>query len=468
MNKIRLKKRDINISDNEPFLNCHFGRQKDAEILTSIINSYPTGFVMAINNPWGMGKSTFIKMWSKQLDSQEFQTVYFNAWENDYESSPLVSIISELKQQLKLKDKTKFKKLLGYGATFSINLIPLIINEAIKQNLKIDLPEILNSATETGLAIFEKEINLYTERKQNIENFKLTLKEHITETTTNDKPIIFIIDELDRCRPDYAVDVLENIKHLFSIDNIIFVLSIDKTQLSNSIKGYFGSDRIDSIDYLRRFIDYEYSIPQPSTERYISHLTDYYEILDFFEKAESKNHHQKHTDKRQFVTSANIFLQNSTLRQIEKFFINIRIALNSMENNHMLFPSVITFLVYIKLNKNEDYQKILNRTLTIQELSNIFYLVVEHNATEENDHLILITEAFLIELYNNDYENHLKDKLLEEDEQKHLLPTFHSKYSARCRNEKIVNLLNIIERLHQAKSKLTSLINKIELIPNQP
>ena len=64
-----------------------------------------------------------------------------------------------------------------------------------------------------------------------------------------------MIDELDRCNPHYSVLVLERIKHIFSVPGIVFILSVDKKQFGNAIRGYYGSDLIDANEYLRRFID---------------------------------------------------------------------------------------------------------------------------------------------------------------------------------------------------------------------
>lgn len=67
---------------------------------------------------------------------------------------------------------------------------------------------------------------------------------------------MFFIDELDRCRPTFAIELLERIKHLFDIQNIVFVLSIDKEQLEASTAAAYGS-AINAPEYLRRFIDLE-------------------------------------------------------------------------------------------------------------------------------------------------------------------------------------------------------------------
>lgn len=82
------------------------------------------------------------------------------------------------------------------------------------------------------------------------------------------------------------MEVLERIKHFFSIKGIVFVLSIDKEQLCNSIRGHYGSDRINAEEYLRRFIDVEYKLPQPDINSYCKYLYDYFDFKDFFNQDE--------------------------------------------------------------------------------------------------------------------------------------------------------------------------------------
>jgi predicted AAA+ superfamily ATPase len=101
---MKLKHRELIIDPNKPFLNCKLKREKYAHVLTQIVANYADGFVLAINNEWGSGKTTFVKMWQQQLNNQSFRTLYFNAWENDYESDPMVALLAELKSLTKKKN----------------------------------------------------------------------------------------------------------------------------------------------------------------------------------------------------------------------------------------------------------------------------------------------------------------------------------------------------------------------------
>jgi ABC-type dipeptide/oligopeptide/nickel transport system ATPase subunit len=94
---MKIKHQELEIPQDSPFQHCKLDRKKYALILTDIVNTYSDGFVLAINNEWGTGKTTFVKMWQQYLNIESFQTVYFNAWENDFDSNPLVPIMSELK-----------------------------------------------------------------------------------------------------------------------------------------------------------------------------------------------------------------------------------------------------------------------------------------------------------------------------------------------------------------------------------
>lgn len=82
-------------------------------------------------------------------------------------------------------------------------------------------------------------------------------------------PVVIAIDELDRCRPLYAIELLEAAKHLFSVNNIVFVLATNRSELGHSIKAVYG-EKFDSQEYLKRFIDVDFRLPDADRKEYIS------------------------------------------------------------------------------------------------------------------------------------------------------------------------------------------------------
>ena len=259
-----VKHQEFEIICDNPFGNCKLNRKPYALILTSLIESYPQGFVLAINNKWGTGKTTFIKMWDQHLINNSYQTIYFNAWENDFESNPLTAIMGELKSLKNNNNEKQFVSAVQKAAKISKHLVPTLVKAVAEKYIDTEtITEAFSDVSKGIVDIFEKDVDDYSKRKKSIQEFKTELSSFIAKTS-NSKPVVFIIDELDRCRPNYAVSILEQIKHFFSVPNIVFVLSIDKVQLGNAICGVYGSDKIDAEEYLKRFIDIEYSIPNNS------------------------------------------------------------------------------------------------------------------------------------------------------------------------------------------------------------
>lgn len=403
----------VNIDKKTPFSNCKLGREPIANALTNVVASYPKGFVLAINNEWGTGKTTFVKMWQQHLENNDYKTIYFNAWENDFDQNPLVAIISELKELSDSSSKKLFDAILPKAAAIAKNLLPAIVKTALKQYGIVD---VLEEVTKEAAEVFEKEVDEYKAKKQTITEFRKDLEAFVSETQ-GDKPLVFFIDELDRCRPDYAVELLEQIKHLFSVEGIVFVLSIDKAQLGHAVRGFYGNDRIDAEEYLRRFIDLEYSMPSPSVEKFVNYLYGYYSFDDVFASKERSRHGEFYSDRDIFLSVSKLLLNGMTLRKQEKIFGFTRLIVSSFANNVFIFPDLLLVLIYIKMMKPELYARISTKNIDIQELVNEFESIVLKGSTDEaSQHSLLFTEARLLHFYNNRWQSTRK-RLFEVDRQ---------------------------------------------------
>ena len=225
------------------------------------------------------------------------------------------------------------------------------------------------------------------------------------EATKGDKPIVFIIDELDRCRPSYAVELLEEIKHFFSVPGIVFVLSIDKVQLGHAVRGVYGNDRINADEYLRRFIDLEYSIPKPTTKIYSNYLFNYYGIAEILTMLNRRSEGDLIIETAELLFTKS----NVTLRQQEKLFCQTRLILQSFPPNHLLFSHLLFVMVFIKTLKNELFQKIENHHLTLEELGNEFTKLLPSGIEDYQDLNLIHVEAQLIYLYSRDEQFRLCD-----------------------------------------------------------
>lgn len=373
---MKIKHSDISIPQDRPFENCKLNREPIAEILTTIVSTLPDGFVMALDNKWGAGKTTFVKMWKEYLKVQQFETLYFNAWENDFQNEVIVALLSVF-NELEKKSKEKYDILLSKTAKVMKAALPIALKGVANKLIgEKTISEVIKAFSEFGVEEVESQLETFKTQKNSIVGFKKSLIEYInssdkkksgTKKAEESKPVIFFIDELDRCRPNYAVEVLEKIKHLFSVKGIVFVLSIDKTQLGNSIKGYYGSDLIDSDEYLKKFIDLNYSMPEPDKTLFINHLYQYYGFSDYFE-LQKKLYVSIYDDSKQMHLATQLFYnENHTLRQIEKSMARVRLTLGAFTNQHFVYPYILIFIDYLSTFHSDLFNRIEQISMPIQQ-----------------------------------------------------------------------------------------------------
>ncbi|MBB5624101.1 hypothetical protein HDE69_005198 [Pedobacter cryoconitis] len=464
---MKLKHTDIEIPKDDPFKNCKLNRFPYAEALTSIVNTYSEGFVLTINNPWGTGKTTFIKMWQALLFQKKFTTLYFNAWENDFDANPQVALMSELGSLTNKKSDKTFKSLIQKAAVLSNSILPALVKAIATKYIDSEvLKELIENSTQGATEILKDEIDTYAKKKKGLIDFRIELQKYISEHNGG-KPLILFIDELDRCRPDYAVELLEQIKHFFSVPGIVFVLSIDKVQLGNAVKGFYGSEHIDSNEYLRRFIDLEFSLPMPETGIFVKYLFTYFGFQEFFDFPERKKFHELSDDGESFLHfSTLLFKQNSlSLRQQEKLFSNARMVLNTFSVNNFLFPSVYLMLIFVKDFHPKFYAKLLAREALPQEILDDLVEIFPKQINKSHKHSYLLTEVILIVLYNNYYnEKTFYSKLSDEDQNGKTKLLIKSVVDQNPDGADFKRILESFTSRNGAGSSLSHLLNKINLL----
>ncbi|WP_222166926.1 KAP family P-loop NTPase fold protein [Edaphocola aurantiacus] len=464
---MKIKHQTPDIPKDNPFQNCKLKREQYAIVLTDIVKVYSDGFVLAVNNEWGAGKTTFVKMWQQSLINEEFDTLYFNAWENDFDSNPLVAIMSELNKLTNKDNKAIFKNVLEKGAILAKNVLPAALKAFLKRYMDTDeMLDALENTTKGATEIFEEEIKEYTQKKESIIDFRTQL-ENFIDKTGNPRPIVFFIDELDRCRPHYAVEVLEQMKHFFSVPGITFVLSIDKTHLAASVRGFYGSEQINTDEYLRRFIDLEYNIPKPSCSEYVKYLYEYYSFDEFFASTERKTIRDLEYESLQFQKMADFLFTSSkaTLRQQEKILGQTRLILKSFNEKAYTFSGLLLFLIFIKTLNNDLFKRIEDQLFTLQELSDAFSdVMVDYKGGISGLNLVYI-QALLLQFYNNNKEYETREKIFIDDGERFERVEITSKIEQYSYNSTLTSCLDDIRR-HYAYSgtQLKYLLNRINLI----
>lgn len=302
------------VDPNDPWARDKLGRKEVAEkYLTPVIASIRQPFVVSLHSEYGTGKTFFLQSWQADLKRRGFKVAYFNAWETDFSQDALSAFMASMKCQLSQnneKTKQKFLDLAKKAGGFARSkLLPVIAKAAarklvgakgveefaegldelgVKEGELVDLlsataVEALEAqeASEAAMVAFKRYLQTIVSE---ISDEYTGVNEDRWETEDDLKKVIVFVDELDRCRPTYAVEVLECIKHLFAVEGMVFVLAIDDEQIRNAISSVYGS-KLDGDGYLRKFIDWRFRIPEPDKYRFCKFL-----LGNFFHETGNGNH----------------------------------------------------------------------------------------------------------------------------------------------------------------------------------
>jgi archaellum component FlaF (FlaF/FlaG flagellin family) len=288
---------DVSAAIDELWRGDFLKRREEAQYLTGYLNARyqakkrERGFVLAVNGDWGLGKSFMIERWSEQLRLLAYPVVMFNSWENDFTQEALVAFIAELNSamseyfkeiplgpELQRKWMSQAKALLvptlkvigfaalkhvgGMGVREFNEVTGSIESEDEDENAEFDTEKLAERLSK----VVEEELKSHNNVKHAIGNFKAQLSALVAaleNVPLVQLPVFVFIDELDRCRPDYAIRLLEGIKHFFGIAGIYFIVATNLSELAHSVRSVYG-EKFGGEQYLKRFFDMEYSLPEPS------------------------------------------------------------------------------------------------------------------------------------------------------------------------------------------------------------
>lgn len=363
------------------------GRGKYAQNLKRIItkcHSFPKSndnksYVIGIDAPWGSGKTYFVNMlksylegkWKKPdlnddeiicasentcaempMDDEVIPVVYYDAWKNDFWDNGFEPLFDQLMKAEVVQNENETKEIIELGK-FTAKIIALtlkgvfnkqienVFDTGVLDEIEKEFPTYVKRAKDSGV-ITEEFFPEYTMFCEAIRR----LKEYLECVVKKNGKFVIMIDELDRCRPTFAVQTLEIVKHLFNVEGIIYIFSLDIKELSHSVKVVYGND-FDAIGYLGRFFNYISILPHGTIGQVIRYYFEEFDI-DISEEEVRKS----------FEEIANIY--SLSLRDLRTVLCNFCVLQETVLKKYKEIPDALVLYFYflvMKFKKSELFSE---------------------------------------------------------------------------------------------------------------
>lgn len=247
-----------------------FNRIGTSKSLSDLVERIEDPLVIALDGGWGSGKTWFLKRWvgaHKLENDGRATTVYFDAFAHDFMDDPLIALTGVIGDCLPKKaERRVWNKVRMAAAKLARPVVRIGLAVATGGVSEIATP-VVDAAVEAASKEVEAAAEAFWAREDGKRAAMQQLRDALVDLTMtgveegeDPVPLVVVVDELDRCRPDYALALLEVIKHFFSVPNVHFVLGVNLEALGHSVRARYGAG-IDAERYLRRFISISVHLP---------------------------------------------------------------------------------------------------------------------------------------------------------------------------------------------------------------
>lgn len=294
------------------------GRRKEAEFLVNFLVNRSAlrsrqrtkrSYVLNIDADWGQGKSFFLRHLHQHIQEKKFPSVYVDAWKDDFTNEPFTAVMSAIDEcvQPYLKEKSgKPSRVAKAFQNVKTNLGQILLTATVGATKKGTGMLIGSAADQIGNMVFteteatgsrlvegaeegittqvdklldkfaEAQIEQFQKAKSSLSDFHTNLSNFLAQFEKENAgevrlPFFILVDELDRCRPTYSVEMLERIKHLFDVPGMVFVLATNTDQLAHAVQAVYGQS-FDGRHYLERFFNRTYKLTNPVRTQIVEYL----------------------------------------------------------------------------------------------------------------------------------------------------------------------------------------------------
>ena len=414
----------------------------------------------------GNGKTTFLKMWAQHLRNQNHAVVEFNAWETEFCKNPFIALFSELEIALTQNDNSvgKYSQIRAVGKD--------IFEEIISAASKINAISVGYAGLNVGIGIgsnsdsvTDENIIEYKDVIKLLKNFKSLLEQTASKLYELEyKSLVIVIDELDRCRPSYALELLENARHIFGVKDIVFILGINRAQLEYSIEALYGS-KFDAQEYTRRYFDLDYKLPSPSRNDFIDNIISKTNIQNYFN---SNNEISVIGDFNIVKQMLDIFFieSNISLRTIEQTMQRLGVVCTLLKKDTYTYITVAVVVLILKTIDSDIFNDFVVGNISDLEL--VDKLVSKKRINQSNEYAINCFEAVIIVIAM-----HINLSIQKEPD-KSPLYKHYKKLSLNVNNPEnlsypgtIIGMADIINNIHCVRKGITSTLERIEFVSEE-
>lgn len=372
-----------------PFEGDILNRKPLADRITGYIDRLRAGAVLSIDASWGEGKTWFGRHWSKQLSEQGHKVVFIDAFEQDYAEDPFLLIAAEIAealnddkgtaQSLREKAANVMKAILPVGTKAMINLAGRVAlgSTDMSKDIKSVAEAVTGSTADAASKWIEKKLEDHAQEKASLQHFKIELAKF---TASQPKPVVLFIDELDRCRPDFAVRLIERAKHFFDVPNLVFVLLMNRSQLEKAVKGVYGQET-DASGYLDKFVHIFLRLPKDMSR---NKTWDEHRLSAFIQNVLGRYN---------FDLSQTGHI-NEFRNYLSVWAINFDMSLRDIERACTLFAmsdihgeiGFLAYLIMLKIKHSALYARLVrNEVVAHKEASELLSPLISKKGLDEND-----------------------------------------------------------------------------------
>lgn len=391
-----------------------FGYSEFGGRLANLVLNLDDPSVLLLDDDWGTGKSTFVKQWAGLLRQRGVPVIHFDAFANDFHENAFIALCAEVISVSKNLPEDEQSSFLEKSKSLAAQLLPLATKAAIQfgsggalddakqaeatravkkafsdaQGPLEDLLEVeLTEVAKKGTAISEFQdilsglgdrlVEAAQENNKEDSKGEGDEEENNQEENSDAKPssLIFIIDELDRCRPEFAIEILEKIKHVFSATSVHFLLVANFDQLSSLVAGHERGDQ-NAKTYLEKFFHLRFHLPSPARRVPSVDAPDNVRRTIYIQNLWSRmgmNCDVPRYDEmvRKSVSDyGNAF--DCSLRSLNRIASHVALLYAATNEQFMRVPSIAVGLCFMRLYDRELYFKAKNKSLTWEEANSFF------------------------------------------------------------------------------------------------